>query len=97
MQGDWFFAEVAQAAHRAKPNLVIHVGDYRYRDQKIADKWEYWEADFFVPASNLLAAAPWIAARGNHDVCSDYQVTPKGRWEGDGWLPVLRYRRCRRE
>jgi hypothetical protein len=34
------------------------------------DGWEAWRADFFAPAAPLLAAAPWVTARGNHELCS---------------------------
>jgi hypothetical protein len=29
-----------------------------------------WQADFFTAAAPLLAAAPWVMARGNHELCS---------------------------
>ena len=36
--------------------------------------WGYgeasWRADFLAPASPLLAAAPWVMVRGNHDECA---------------------------
>lgn len=35
--------------------------------------WGYgddaWQADFFQPAAPLLAAAPWLIVRGNHESC----------------------------
>jgi hypothetical protein len=34
------------------------------------DKWSDWRDDFFAPASRLLPAAPWLFARGNHELCS---------------------------
>ena len=45
-----------------------------------ADTWENWWLDFFQPAAPLLAAAPWVAARGNHELCSH---------AGPGWLLFL--------
>jgi hypothetical protein len=42
--------------------------------------WQNWQADFFVPAAPLLRAAPWVAVRGNHELCS------RG---GDGWFFFL--------
>lgn len=33
------------------------------------DNWHGWYADFFEPSMPLLAAAPWIAMRGNHEQC----------------------------
>jgi hypothetical protein len=34
------------------------------------DKWGNWNADFFLPARDLLPTAPWVFARGNHELCS---------------------------
>jgi hypothetical protein len=78
----WPFAQVATQAAEEKPGLVIHVGDYLYREtpcpagkQSICggtpagDNWEAWNADFFTPAAKLLAAAPWAFSRGNHEDC----------------------------
>jgi hypothetical protein len=79
----WPFEMVAGRAAAAKPKLVIHVGDYLYRegtcpegsgklcgDSPSGDRWETWAADFFKPAAKLLASAPWIFARGNHEDCA---------------------------
>lgn len=44
------------------------------------DSWESWWLDFFQPAAPLLAAAPWLVARGNHELCSH---------AGPGWLYFL--------
>ena len=44
------------------------------------DSWETWRDDFFLPAGELLAAAPWIFARGNHELCSR---------AGPGWFYFL--------
>ena len=35
-----------------------------------SDNWWGWWADFFYPAMSLFSAAPIIAARGNHEICS---------------------------
>lgn len=45
-----------------------------------ADAWEAWWLDFFQPAGDLLAAAPWVFARGNHELCSH---------AGPGWFYFL--------
>lgn len=70
----WPFLQVSKAAAKSKPDLVIHVGDYRYRANpkncEACDSWYNWKADFFEPAKELLAAAPWIVARGNHEICT---------------------------
>ncbi len=80
---DWPFEQVAKAAAAAQPELVIHVGDYLYREdacpaeesKKCAgsphgDNWESWNADFFKPAAKLLASVPWALSRGNHEDCT---------------------------
>ena len=77
----WPFAGLAKAAADLKPDLVIHLGDYLYRESAcppdnagcagspFGDNWDAWNADFFAPAAPLLAAAPWIVIRGNHEDC----------------------------
>ncbi len=88
---DWPFQEVATHAAAAKPDLVIHVGDYLYREKNCSgikdcpggpagDNLATWEADFFTPAKKLLHAAPWVFVRGNHEDCSR---------AGDGWFTLL--------
>jgi predicted MPP superfamily phosphohydrolase len=86
------FAQVAAAAAKLHPDLVVHVGDYLYRENPCpADQtgcagspWGYgqdaWDADFFTPAAPLLAAAPWVVVRGNHETCVR---------AGQGWLRLL--------
>ena len=44
------------------------------------DGWTDWREDFFLPASRLLAAAPWVFSRGNHELCSR---------AGPGWFYLL--------
>jgi hypothetical protein len=34
------------------------------------DSWDYWSEEFFQPATPLLATAPWVMVRGNHELCS---------------------------
>ena len=86
------FARVAASAAAFEPDLVIHVGDYHYREDPCpGDRpgcagspygygYDAWAADFFTPAKKLLAAAPWVVARGNHENCS------RG---GQGWWRYL--------
>ena len=88
----WPFERVANAAADAAPDLVIHVGDYHYREGPCdllhpgcyGSPWGYgfdaWRADFFHPARRLLAAAPWIVLRGNHESCNR---------AGQGWFRFL--------
>lgn len=78
----WPFALVAAKAAAARPDLVIHVGDYYYREtpcpapaagcegSPYGDTWASWEADFFGPGRPLLEAAPWVFVRGNHESCA---------------------------
>lgn len=88
----WPFARVLARALALKPDLVVHVGDYHYRESPCpADMpgcahsaWGYgddaWQADFFQPAQALLAAAPWVFVRGNHEACNR---------AGQAWLRYL--------
>jgi predicted phosphodiesterase len=79
----WPFSAIASASARVRPDLVIHVGDYLYREDPCpagaqaqcggtpaGDNWAAWNADFFKPAAHLLGAAPWIFVRGNHENCT---------------------------
>lgn len=34
------------------------------------DSWQYWHDDLFMSSQKLMQAAPWIVARGNHELCS---------------------------
>ena len=88
----WPFAAVMRRAVAEKPDLVIHVGDYYYRETACpagyvgcvasphGDIWPSWQADFFDPARPLLDAAPWVFARGNHESCD------RG---GKGWYRLI--------
>jgi predicted phosphodiesterase len=78
---DWPFAPMSATIAKAKPDVVVHVGDYLYRESACpsgdqgcqgsphGDNWQTWAADFFTPAAPLLQAAPWIVVRGNHEIC----------------------------
>jgi hypothetical protein len=83
---------VAASAAVTRPDLIIHVGDFHYREtpcpagdsgcagSPTGDTWPVWRADFFKPAASLLSVAPWIAIRGNHETCD------RG---GQGWSRTL--------
>ncbi len=88
----WPFELIADRLALAKPDLIIHVGDYHYRESACplniaacagspyGDNWDTWRADFFTPAAALLPVAPWVAIRGNHEDCK------RG---GKGWSRAL--------
>jgi hypothetical protein len=88
----WPFAAISAAAAAMQPDLVLHVGDYQYRDNPCpagntacaGTPWGYgsdtWQADLFTPAAPLLAAAPWVMVRGNHETCNR---------AGQGWYRYL--------
>lgn len=79
---EWPLARIAASAAAYKPDLVIHVGDFHYRESPCVldkancagspygDNWDSWNADLFTPAASLLAAAPWVVVRGNHEDCA---------------------------
>lgn len=79
---EWPYRHVANRAAQTDPDLVIHVGDYLYREKSCRGRgvvcpdthvgygWDVWEADFFAPSAKLFAAAPWIMVRGNHETCA---------------------------
>ncbi len=77
----WPFESISEQVAKLKPDLIVHVGDYLYRESVCptfvqgcagpsGDNWDAWNADFFRPARRALAAAPWIFARGNHESCT---------------------------
>jgi hypothetical protein len=86
------FAAIASLAAAQNPDLVIHVGDYEYRETECPGGlfncagspwgygWDSWEADLFAPGAPLLAAAPWVVTRGNHEMCNR---------SGQGWYRFL--------
>lgn len=97
----WPFRQIAASAAAEKPELVIHVGDYLYRESQCpggsaelcggspaGDNWDAWNADFFTPGAQLLAAAPLAFSRGNHEDCGRswrgwfYYLDPRP-WDGE--------------
>ena len=97
------FAAVAARAAAWQPDLVIHVGDYHYRENACPEGnvgcagspwgygWDAWNADFFTPGTALLQAAPWIMARGNHESCTR---GGQGYWRFLDPRPLLVGRDC---
>jgi Calcineurin-like phosphoesterase len=89
---EWPLQQIATSAAATAPDLVLHVGDYHYRENACpADiagcqgspwgyGWDVWEQDLFKPAGPLMAVAPWVLVRGNHEECA------RG---GQGWYRFL--------
>lgn len=94
----WPFAGMAREIARAKPDLIVHVGDYYYRETACplaecsnsphGDAWATWDADWFTPAQPLFLAAPILFTRGNHEVCS------RGGQGWDRFLDVYPFGSC---
>lgn len=88
----WPFADLAATAASFNPDLVLHIGDYHYRENACPPDiagcqgspwgygWDTWQADLFKPGAPLLAKAPWVMVRGNHEECA------RG---GQGWARFL--------
>ena len=89
----WPLERMTTTAAGEHPDLVLHAGDFVYRDEAcpaasqaqcggtpFGDNWEAWNIDFFKPASKLLAAAPWVFVRGNRENCDRF-------WKG--WFYYL--------
>jgi hypothetical protein len=88
----WPWPVIAAAAAAMQPDLVLHVGDFQYRDNPCpvgntacaGEPWGYgsdsWAADLFIPGAPLLLAAPWVMVRGNHELCNR---------AGQGWYRYL--------
>ncbi len=88
----WPFHKVAEHAANEHPDLMIHVGDYLYRESPCppadrrcsgtpwGDNWPTWNADFFTPGAPLLSRTVWLMARGNHEDCDR---------AGTGWTTLL--------
>jgi hypothetical protein len=99
----WPFQKIAESASKLNADLVVHIGDIHYRESPCPEGragcagatwgygWDAWRDDFFNPAQALLAAAPWLFVRGNHESCFR---------AGQGWfrfvdaLPWTKERNC---
>ncbi|MEW1775102.1 metallophosphoesterase [Streptomyces sp. NPDC086777] len=99
---EWPFGRIATSlATVTQPDLVIHTGDYLYRedpsreDDKASNpgcqtssqaaSWDCVVADFFRPAETLLAKAPVALTRGNHEDCNQ----PHQGGAGGAWFRYL--------
>jgi uncharacterized protein (TIGR03437 family) len=88
----WPLAQIAASAIETNPQLLIHDGDYHYREAQCFPNvagcqgspwgynWDVWREDVFKPMHDLLAAAPWVFTRGNHESCDR---------AGEGWFRFL--------
>lgn len=102
----WAFREMVETAARFQPDLVVHVGDYQYRENPCPEGnkecagspwgygWDTWQADFFSPAATLLKAAPWVVVRGNHESCTR---AGQGWWRFMDPRPLQQGRDCNLE
>ena len=87
----WPFPRIVRSIAAVHPDLVVHVGDYLYRENACpplahcggsphGDDAAAWYADFLTPAAPLFAAAPVLLLRGNHEECAR---------NGAGWFRYL--------
>lgn len=88
----WPFPVVARSVAKVHPDLVVHVGDYYYRETPCppfftgcagtpsGDNAASWYADWLDPGRPLFASVPLVLARGNHEDC---------RRGGHGWTRYL--------
>lgn len=81
----WPFQAIAQQAAVLNPDLVLHVGDYRYANKNSNDIWNLWYQELFYPAQKLLLESPWIMVRGNHERCGYDNYTAVDSPWGTGW------------
>jgi hypothetical protein len=80
----WPFESIAKHISDWGPDLIIHVGDYIYREKPCPAgnsgcagsphnspglRLDTWRDDFLDPASSLFTAAPIVFVRGNHEKC----------------------------
>ena len=98
----WPFAAVAAAAAAAAPDLVIHVGDYHYRENECPAGnagcagspwgygWDAWEADVFAPGENAACRR----RRGSSFAAITNRAIARGRAGGASSIRV-RWRRGR--
>jgi hypothetical protein len=87
----WPFPLIARSIAAVHPDLIVHVGDYLYRekpcpllarcaDSPYGDDAPAWFADFLTPAAPMFASAPLVLIRGNHEECAR---------NGAGWFRYL--------
>jgi hypothetical protein len=65
---DWPFGQIAQSIRLERPDLIIHLGDIFYRTSTCpAGCSNGIDQDFFQQAEPMLAVAPLVMVRGNHE------------------------------
>lgn len=94
----WPFPAIAQQVADQHPDLIIHLGDYYYRETPCfvpacagsphGDGIKAWAADLLTPAAPMFAAAPMLFVRGNHEDCE------RGGHGWDRFLSVYPYGDC---
>ena len=89
---EWPASQIAASAAATKPDLLIHVGDYHYRESACPPgnagcansvwgyNWATWRDDVFEPLQATFPVAPWFLVRGNHESCAR---------AGEGWFRFL--------
>ncbi|KRH79334.1 calcineurin-like phosphoesterase [Ferrovum sp. JA12] len=75
----WPLKQVSLAIVKDKPDVLIHVGDYLYRESRCITLgcqgsvhgygWDSWQADVFQPMQAMMASVPMVLVRGNHESC----------------------------
>ena len=82
-EDEWpFHKMVTEQVLAQHPDLIVHVGDYHYRESACpegnescagaiaGDNVNSWQQDFFEPAAEALNQANWFFVRGNHEICA---------------------------
>ncbi len=88
---EWRYPDLVKQLLREKMDLVVHTGDYHYREQcsnptacavitkSIGFGWNAWWDDFYGPTQELFKKNTFLFVRGNHEACDRaYQ----------GWKPL---------
>lgn len=78
----WPLRRLSTNLAEKKPDLILHVGDYFYREAPCPEgnkgckgspsgyNWGTWNADWFSPANSLLQSSVMAFSRGNHEDCN---------------------------
>jgi hypothetical protein len=89
---EWPLAVIAAQISSEKPDAILHVGDFLYREitcpegnkacagSPFGDAQAAWNADWLIPAAPMFATAPLYLTRGNHELCTR---------AGKGWMRLL--------